>query len=96
MQRMMEAEIITLNPDPIIGRLIELGFMIEEVIDWLGSDGSTIMASMLTELEEEEDFFHDVRAIVDPLGGAVNEAGLILKPGLVRRPGLVKRYRGQY
>ena len=96
MQRMMEAEIITLNPDPIIGRLIELGFVIEEVIDWLGSDGSTIMASMLTELEEEEDFFHHVRAIVDPLGGAVNEAGLILKPGLVRRPGLVKRYPGQY
>ena len=53
MQRIMEAEIITLNPDPII--LIELGFVIEEVIDWLGSVGSTIMASMLTELEEEED-----------------------------------------
>ena len=60
MQRMME--IITLNPDPIIGRLIELGFVIEEVIDWLGSDGSTIMASMLTGLEEEEDFFSGIGA----------------------------------
>ena len=95
MQRMMDAEIVgdTSQVEPIIARLIALGFVVEEVIDWADSDCSTIIAAMLTD-ETEEDFFHHVRTIVAPFGAFVMEAGLTWRPSLVRGPGLVKRYPG--
>jgi hypothetical protein len=102
MPRMMDAEIVgdTAQVEPIVERLTELGFTIEEIIDWPRDDGltacSTIIAAMLTELETEEDFFHHVEAIVDPFGAFVMEAGLTWRPSLVRGAGVVKRSPGRY
>ena len=39
MLQRMEAEIVTGDPDPIVKKLIELGFELE-VIVWPGDDGS--------------------------------------------------------
>jgi hypothetical protein len=72
----MEAEIFTEDPEPLIGLGYEL-----EVIDWLDDDGTTIVATTLTELEEIA-FFHHVAAIVGPLEGTVLEAGLNLEAGV--------------
>jgi hypothetical protein len=85
----MEAEIVTDDPDPMVTKLTELGFEIE-VIVWPDDDGSTIVATKLTELDDEFAFYYAVDAIVDPLGGLMG-AGLVWKPSLVREPGLVKR-----
>ena len=86
----MEAEIVTDDPDPMVTKLTELGFEIE-VIVWPDDEGSTVVATKLTELDDEFAFYDAVNAIVDPLGGTLMEAGLVWKPSLVREPGLVKR-----
>ena len=93
-RRRMDAEICTYNPDPIIKKLVELGFEVE-VIDRPDGDGSTVFATTLTELDPDA-FYNHVEAIVDPLDGTVMESGPVLRPNLVRRPGLVKRRFGRY
>ncbi len=49
--RRMEAEIFTDNPEPLIEKLIGLGYELE-VIDWPDDGGTTIVATTLTDLEE--------------------------------------------
>jgi hypothetical protein len=87
--RRMEAEIVTDKPDPIIKKLTELGFELE-VIVWPDDAGTTIVATMLTDLEEVA-FLHHVDEIVDPLEGTVMEAGIVWQPSLIQKPGVVKR-----
>ena len=86
----MEAEIVTDNPDPIIGKLLELGFELE-VIFWPCDLGSTVVATTLTNLEQLA-FFHYVDEIVEPLDGMVMEAGLVWRPGRIPIPGVKRRY----
>jgi hypothetical protein len=89
--RRMGAEIFTEDPGPLIETLIGLGYELE-VIDWPDDDGTTIVATTLTELEEIA-FFHHVAAIVGPREGTVLEAWLVWKPGSIPKPGLAKRRR---
>ena len=89
--RRMEAELVTDTDkvDPIVERLLELGFELE-VIDWPGVLGTTIVATTLTDLEELA-FFHYVGAIVEPLGADLMEAGIVWEPSLIRSPGVRRR-----
>jgi len=74
----MIAEIIFLPADlnPAIAELIELDFDVEILDDWIDDDGPAVwmLASTSTELDDSA-FFDRVKAIVEPLGGFVVEAG---------------------
>jgi hypothetical protein len=87
----MEAEIVTDTDkvDPIMERLLELGFELE-IIDWPEDLGTTIVATTLTELEEVA-FFHYVGEIVDPLDADLMEAGIVWQPSLLRGPSVRRR-----
>ena len=50
MAQRIEAEIVTDKPDPVIAKLTALGFALE-VIDWPGTDCTTVVAVALTELD---------------------------------------------
>ena len=73
------AEIIFLDPADVtesVAELIERDFEIEVLDDWIDDDGPAvwIKASAVTQLDVSA-FFASVKAIVEPLGGDVVEAG---------------------
>jgi hypothetical protein len=87
----MDAEIVTSdNPEPIIAKLLELGFEME-VIDWLPEEyGTTIIATTLTTLDADA-FCNYIENIVAPFDVTIIDAGMVQKPGLIRAPGVIKR-----
>ena len=95
----MEAEIVgdTDKMELLSDRLLELSFVVEEVIHWPEpcSDCATIVAVAFTDLEPEA-FFHHVNAIIDPYDTSPGAATLmhvapIDRPILVSRPRVLKR-----
>ena len=80
MLKQMMAEIIFRNPgdmNPAIADLIGFDFEVRILDDWIDDDGPAIwiVATTLSGLSQSA-FFHSVRAIAEPLGGDVVEAGL--------------------
>ena len=80
MLKQIMAEIIFRNPgdmNPAIAELIEFDFEVRILDDWIDDDGPAvwIVATTLSGLSQSA-FFHSVRAIIEPLGGDVVEAGL--------------------
>ena len=79
MLKQMMAEIIFRNPgdmNPAIADLIGFDFEVRVLDDWIDDDGPAvwIVATTLSGLSQSA--FHSVRAIAEPLGGDVVEAGL--------------------
>jgi hypothetical protein len=89
--RRMEAEVVTgCDAEPIIRMLTELRFELE-VIVWPDDDGTTVVATKLTDLEEVA-FFHHVREIVE----TVDPEAFLMKPALSgRSPFKLKNRRGE-
>ena len=89
----MEAEVVTgCDAEPIIRMLTELRFELE-VIVWPDDDGTTIVATKLTDFEEFA-FFHPVQEIVetvDPEAFLMEGAIVWEEPILIQTPGVVKR-----
>ena len=84
MWRRMDAEILFTDANDVnlgIATLIECGFDVEILLDWIDpySSATWINARTISELDELA-FFRWVAAIVEPLHGDVVEAGLAGPP----------------
>ena len=84
MLRRMQADILFLDPDdlnPGIAKLVEHGFDVETLDDWIDEYSPTIFirARITTEIDEGH-FLDWVQSIVEPLGGDTTEAGFADPP----------------
>jgi hypothetical protein len=80
MLQRMQADVLFLDPhdlNPGIAVLVEHGFDVENLDDWIDECGPTVFirARITTEIDEDH-FFDWMQSIVEPLGGDTIEAGL--------------------
>jgi hypothetical protein len=84
MLQKMLADVLFLDPadaNPGTAALIEHGFNVEHLVDWIDECGPTIFFRIRITTELGENRFHDwVQSIVEPLGGDTIEAGLEYPP----------------
>lgn len=80
MKQRMQADVLYLDPTdakPGIAVLIEQGFDIEPLVDWVDEAGPTVFFRIRIRTELGEDAFFDwVQNLVDRFGGDTIEAGL--------------------
>jgi hypothetical protein len=80
MLQKMQADVLFLDPadaNPGIAALIEHGFDVEHLVDWVDEAGPTVFFRIRLTTELGEDRFHDwVQGIVDLHNGDCIEAGL--------------------
>ena len=76
----MQADLLFLDPNDVSegsAALIEHGFDVEVLDDWIDDYGPTIfIRARITTNVTEDDFFDWVQSIVEPLHGDVMETGL--------------------
>jgi hypothetical protein len=84
MLQKMQADVLFLDPrdaGPGTAALIEHGFDVEHLADWVDECGPTVFFRIRITTEIDEDHFLDfVQSLVDPLGGDTIEAGLADPP----------------
>ena len=91
--RRMEAEVVTgCDAEPIIRMLTELRFELE-VIVWPDNDGTTVVATKLTDLDEFGFFYYvqEIVETVDPEAFLMEASVVWEEPALIQKPGVVKR-----
>jgi hypothetical protein len=80
MLQKMQADVLFLDPadlNPGIAALVELGFEVENLDDWIDEAGPTVFLRVRITTEVDEHHFLDwLQSIVEPVGGDVVEAGL--------------------
>jgi hypothetical protein len=80
MLQRMQGDILFLDPDDLnsgIEVLVEHGFDIEYLDDWIDECGPTVFVRVRITTEVDEGHFLGwLQSIVEPLGGATIEAGL--------------------
>ena len=79
MWQRMQADILYLDPaeaKPGVAVLIEQGFDVEPLIDWIDEAGPTVFFRIFLSTALDEDRFHAwVQSLVDPFDGDCIEAG---------------------
>ncbi len=84
MLQRMQADVLYLDPrdaGPETAALIEHGFDVEHLVDWIDEAGPTVFFRIRLSTEFSENDFHDwVQSLVEPFDGDTIEAGFVDQP----------------